>query len=283
MLDGTRYRVLPGARARGAGEGAEAEPRGLRRGVVVTLVHRALACDPRFADRGRLEGPALVAVSSPHGAATPPPAARGGARNAAVLDLDVARLLPGAAPPLLLAGPAYPTQGGCLVGTPRTASPGRGRCVPVDDPADVYAVGLLLYTLVVGRGSFAHVEDALDLLHADVRETPAPPSRHAAQRVLPALDRAVLKALAKRPEHRFQGAEAARRGARAARRLAAGRAACGAGGGVGPGRAAVRAADAREYGRRGEAAPADRGSAHEGSGPGGGYRPQFRSLRRRVF
>ncbi|WP_159396644.1 hypothetical protein [Sorangium cellulosum] len=231
------------------------------------LVPRALAYDPRFADRGRLEAQALAAVSSPHGGSTAPAAAPGGARIAEVVHAGVARLLPGAAPPLPLAGPAYPTQAGSLVGRPRTASPERVRCAPVYALADVYAVGPLLYTLVVGRDPLAHVEDALDLLHVHVRETLAPSSRHAAQPVPPALDRAVLEAPAKRPEHRFQGAEAARRGARAARRLAAGRAARGAGGGVGPARAAFRAAHAREYGRRGEAPPADRGSAHDGPGP----------------
>ncbi|WP_438034847.1 hypothetical protein [Sorangium sp. So ce204] len=65
-----------------------------------------------------------------------------------------------------------------------------------------------MYTLVVGHGPFAHVEDALALLRAHVVETPAPPSRYAAQRLPGALDRAVLKALAKRPEERFQSAEA---------------------------------------------------------------------------
>ncbi|WP_437976403.1 hypothetical protein WMF11_03445 [Sorangium sp. So ce295] len=78
----------------------------------------------------------------------------------------------------------------------------------MDARADVYAVGLLMYTLVVGHGPFAHVEDALGVLRAHVVEPPAPPSRYAGQQIPAELDRAVLKALAKRPEERFQSAEA---------------------------------------------------------------------------
>jgi serine/threonine-protein kinase len=85
-------------------------------------------------------------------------------------------------------------------------SPEQARCQAVDARADLYAVGLLIYALLVGHGPFAHVKDALDLLDAHIREVPAPPSRYAAQAIPAELDRAVLKALAKRPEHRFQSA-----------------------------------------------------------------------------
>ncbi|HTN91996.1 MAG TPA: serine/threonine-protein kinase, partial [Sorangium sp.] len=154
----------------------------------------------------------------------PGAAAPGGARVAKVLDFGVAKVLDrgvaklldrgiveGAAgldPPLPVPGPAYPTEAGLLVGTPRTASPEQARCEAVDARADVYAAGLLLYTLVVGQGPFAHLDDALEVLQAHVREAPCPPSMRAAQAIPPALDGAVLKALAKRPEERFQSAEA---------------------------------------------------------------------------
>ncbi|AGP33781.1 hypothetical protein SCE1572_04275 [Sorangium cellulosum So0157-2] len=269
------------------GEVIEAEHRALRKRVVVKLVRRALAGDPRFADRLRVEAQALAAVSSPHVVAVldlgrtpagrpylvmerleggtlgeelarrgalpvgeaielvrqvlaglaaahrvgvvhrdvkldnvflcaPGSAAPGGGRVAKLLDFGVAKVLdggvePGAAGaerPFALEGPAYPTEAGLLVGTPRTASPEQARCQPVDARADVYAVGLLMYTLLVGHGPFAHLDDALEVLRAHVLEAPAAPSRRAAQPIPPALDRAVLKALAKRPEERFQSAEA---------------------------------------------------------------------------
>ncbi|WP_437984271.1 serine/threonine-protein kinase [Sorangium sp. So ce117] len=285
VLEGTPYRAVRVLGRGGMGEVVEAEHRALRKRVVVKLVRRALAHDPRFADRLQVEARALAAVSSPHVVAVldlgqtpsgrpyfvmerlegwtlaeelqrrgplpvaeaidlvrqvlaglaaahrvglvhrdvkldnvflcaPGAAAPGGARVAKVLDFGVAKVLDGAlagaapgAPPAV-DGPAYPTDAGLLVGTPRTASPEQARCQPVDARADVYAVGLLMYTLVVGHGPFAHVEDALGLLRAHVMEPPAPPSRYAGQRLPAALDRAVLKALAKRPEERFQSAEA---------------------------------------------------------------------------
>ncbi|WP_438027113.1 serine/threonine-protein kinase [Sorangium sp. So ce233] len=143
----------------------------------------------------------------------PGAAAPGGGRVAKLLDFGVAKVLDGgaaagAARSPSLFGPAYPTEAGLLVGTPRTASPEQARCHPVDARADVYAVGLLMYTLVVGHGPFAHLDDALALLRAHALEAPVPPSRYAAQPIPPALDRAVLKALAKRPEERFESAEA---------------------------------------------------------------------------
>ncbi|WP_437307788.1 serine/threonine-protein kinase [Sorangium sp. So ce388] len=289
-LEGTPYRALRALGRGGMGEVIEAEHRALRKRVVVKLVRRALAHDPRFADRLRVEARALAAVSSPHVVAVldlgetpagrpyfvmerlegttlgeelarrgalpvaeaielvrqvlaglsaahrvglvhrdvkldnvflcaPGAAAPGGARVAKVLDFGVAKVLdggvaagapgaPGAPSSLPVAGPAYPTEAGLLVGTPRTASPEQARCQPVDARADVYAAGLLMYTLLVGQGPFAHLDGALEVLEAHVREVPCPPSLRAAQAIPPALDRAVLRALAKRPEERFQSAEA---------------------------------------------------------------------------
>ncbi|WP_437725411.1 serine/threonine-protein kinase [Sorangium sp. So ce861] len=289
-LEGTPYRALRRLGRGGMGEVIEAEHRALRKRVVVKLVRRALAGDPRFADRLRVEAQALAAVSSPHVVAVldlgrtpagrpylvmerlegrtlgeelarrgslpvaeaidlvrqvlaglsaahrvglvhrdvkldnvflcaPGSAAPGGGRVAKLLDFGVAKVLDGgvepgvagvagAERPFPLEGPAYPTEAGLLVGTPRTASPEQARCQPVDARADVYAVGLLMYTLLVGHGPFAHLDDALAVLRAHVLEAPAAPSRRAAQPIPPALDRAVLRALAKRPEERFQSAEA---------------------------------------------------------------------------
>lgn len=83
----------------------------------------------------------------------------------------------------------------------------QARCQPDEARANVYAVGLLMYTLLVGHGPFAHVEDALALLQAHVQQAPAPPLRQAAQWIPGALGGAVLKALAKRAEDRLQSAE----------------------------------------------------------------------------
>jgi serine/threonine-protein kinase len=123
-----------------------------------------------------------------------------------VLDFGVAKIL-------RVAGrregsmPRYATQEGLVVGTPRSVAPEQAKCQPVDARTDIYAVGLLLYTLIVGHGPFAHVSDPLELLHAHVLEPPTPPSQLAQQPIPIELDEAILKALAKRPQDRFQTAE----------------------------------------------------------------------------
>lgn len=132
---------------------------------------------------------------------------KGAAPLVKVLDFGVAKVLPREASPPPVAGLQCPTEQGMLVGSPRTVSPEQARFQAVDARADLYAVGLLLYSLLVGHGPFDHVEHVLDLLDAHVRQVPAPPSRHAGLAIPPELDRAILKALAKRPEHRFQSAE----------------------------------------------------------------------------
>jgi serine/threonine-protein kinase len=106
-------------------------------------------------------------------------------------------------------GPALPhlaTEKGTFVGTPRVVSPEQARGQPVDPRTDLYSVGLLLYTLVAGRGPFADLRDAVTLLRAHVQEHPAPPSRYAPQPLPSMVDTAILRALEKRPEDRFQSA-----------------------------------------------------------------------------
>jgi serine/threonine-protein kinase len=77
----------------------------------------------------------------------------------------------------------------------------------VDARTDLYSVGILLYTLVAGTGPFPNARDQASLLMAHVGEVPDPPSRHASQPIPPELDRAVLRALEKQPEDRFQTAD----------------------------------------------------------------------------
>lgn len=119
-----------------------------------------------------------------------------------LLDLGVAKLLPGSGPtPLAIA-----TEEGVSMGTPRFFSPEQATGAALDERSDVYAMGLVLYALLTGRTLFEHLRDVDALLDAHARTLPEPPSRLVA---LPAaLDAAVLKALAKRPEDRFASAAA---------------------------------------------------------------------------
>jgi serine/threonine-protein kinase len=134
-------------------------------------------------------------------------AVQGLPRKVKILDFGVAKVLDVAGGAALPAIPRLVTEEGTLVGTPRIVAPEQAQGKAVDARTDVYAVGLLLYTLIVGEGPFAHLKDAVELMKANAFERPAPPSTRASQPVPPELDAAVLRALEKRPADRFQSAD----------------------------------------------------------------------------
>jgi tetratricopeptide (TPR) repeat protein/tRNA A-37 threonylcarbamoyl transferase component Bud32 len=111
------------------------------------------------------------------------------------------------------------TRSDVVIGTPLYLSPEQARGARVDGRSDLFALGALLYECIAGRPAFSGsnvIEIGAQVLHVD----PPPPS-HFNQRVPPDLDRVALKALAKRPEDRYQTAdqmvkELARVGARLA-------------------------------------------------------------------
>jgi serine/threonine-protein kinase len=135
-------------------------------------------------------------------------ATKGTPRTVKVLDFGVAKVLDVATAVGRPAIPHLQTEEGGVVGTPRVIAPEQACGKPVDARTDVYATGMLLYTLVAGRGPFAHLTDHIKLLKANVTEQPEPPSHFAEQRIPPALDAAILRALAKSPADRFPSAEA---------------------------------------------------------------------------
>ncbi|XXX75327.1 serine/threonine-protein kinase [Sorangium sp. So ce134] len=115
-----------------------------------------------------------------------------------VLDFGVAKLLH--------AGASL-TAPDAVIGSPRTMAPEQCAARPIDPRADIYAMGLVLYELVAGRGPFDELRgrrDALRFAHCE-QEAP-PPSRFAPQPIPADLDRLILRAIAKAPEHRFQTA-----------------------------------------------------------------------------
>jgi serine/threonine-protein kinase len=128
-------------------------------------------------------------------------------RRIKLLDFGIAKVLehPGKRPEPM---GNQPTQEGTILGSPRWLAPEQARGKTVDARADIYAVGVLLYTLIVGRGPFAHLLDAFELIQAHISETPVAPSLSARQYIPPELDDAILMALSKQPEDRFQTAQA---------------------------------------------------------------------------
>jgi serine/threonine-protein kinase len=128
-------------------------------------------------------------------------------RRLKLLDFGIAKVIdhPGKRPE---ASGYQPTEEGTILGSPRWLAPEQARGKTVDARADIYAVGVLLYTLVVGRGPFAHILDPFETIQAHISEVPLPPSQSARQYIPAELDDAILMALAKLPEDRFQTAQA---------------------------------------------------------------------------
>jgi eukaryotic-like serine/threonine-protein kinase len=96
------------------------------------------------------------------------------------------------------------TQAGVLKGKFGYMSPEQVRGLPLDRRSDLFALGTILYELLTGERLFLGESDFSTLekvRNADIQ----PPSRHN-RNVPPALEKIVMKALAKEPEDRFQWA-----------------------------------------------------------------------------
>jgi len=93
------------------------------------------------------------------------------------------------------------TQTAAVIGTAQYLSPEQARGETVDNRADIYATGCLLYELLVGRPPFVG-DSPVSVAYQHVREVPSPPSTLDPE-VTPAMDAVTLKALAKDPEHRY--------------------------------------------------------------------------------
>jgi serine/threonine protein kinase/tetratricopeptide (TPR) repeat protein len=124
-----------------------------------------------------------------------------------VLDFGLAKLLNEAHPqtnPDAQTLLATHTRSDIVVGTPLYLSPEQATSAPVDGRSDLFALGALLYECITGRPAFSGssvIEIGAQILHVD----PPPPST-INPRIPPELDRITIKALAKKPEARYQSA-----------------------------------------------------------------------------
>jgi len=128
-----------------------------------------------------------------------------GQRVVKLLDFGIAKVLAGrnARAP---APPSLPTADGAIVGTPRYVSPEQVMGKGIDHRADIYAAGLVLFTLVCGRGPFDDVRKQEDFFIAHLGDDPPAPSDVARQSLPHELDAAILRAIRKNPAERFQTA-----------------------------------------------------------------------------
>ncbi|MGO9259416.1 MAG: protein kinase domain-containing protein [Bryobacteraceae bacterium] len=126
-----------------------------------------------------------------------------------VLDFGLAKQLdqPGfAADDSHGAGDADPrTVEGTVMGTPLYMSPEQARGAPVDGRSDLFSLGAVLYECLAGRAAFRGA-NAVEILAQVIHLEPTPPSE--VNPLAPKdLDRLTQKALAKKPEARYQSAD----------------------------------------------------------------------------
>jgi serine/threonine-protein kinase len=122
-----------------------------------------------------------------------------------VLDFGIAKIMDGSGEE----GPAL-TRAGFVCGTPEYMSPEQARGAQLDPRSDLYAVGVILYQLTSGLLPFDS-DSAVGFATKHLTEVPPPPSkRRPDARISPAMERLIIKALAKDPNERPQTAEAFR-------------------------------------------------------------------------
>lgn len=98
------------------------------------------------------------------------------------------------------------TQSGVGVGTPDYMSPEQAQGHPVDGRADLYSFGVMLYEMITGRLPF-DADSGMGVIVKHITEQPRP-MRALRADVSPAVEQAILKALAKNPADRYPTAEA---------------------------------------------------------------------------
>ncbi|MBW2733916.1 MAG: HEAT repeat domain-containing protein [Deltaproteobacteria bacterium] len=98
------------------------------------------------------------------------------------------------------------TRAGSVMGTPEYIAPEQVRGKSVDGRADLYAMGVILYEMVVGKRPYTS-DKVMTLLIAHLREPiPAVENVPAELGIPKEVIEAIPKALAKKPEERFQDA-----------------------------------------------------------------------------
>jgi serine/threonine-protein kinase len=95
------------------------------------------------------------------------------------------------------------TQAGMVLGTPSYMSPEQFMGQTVDGRSDIFSAGVILYQMLTGEKPFTG--SLTTIMHKVLQEEPLPPSKLNVQ-VPRGFDAVIRKALAKRPDERYQTA-----------------------------------------------------------------------------
>ncbi len=119
--------------------------------------------------------------------------------NVCLTDFGIAKMIQGSTATGLTAANA-------MMGTPIYMAPEQWRSEPVTPQTDIYALGVMAYWMVVGQVPFS-AETPHGLMYQHLHEAPEPP-RSLNPDVPRAVEPVLSRALAKRPEARFESAGA---------------------------------------------------------------------------
>lgn len=96
------------------------------------------------------------------------------------------------------------TSAGAIMGTPAYMSPEQGKGAAVDGRSDLYSLGIIFYEMLTGQVPYRD-DYPMGVIIKHIRD-PLPPARDLVPTLSDAIERVVIKSLAKDPNDRYQTA-----------------------------------------------------------------------------